>query len=60
MTAVHVYDPGPDGFCYVCQEPTGYCKGVQPPQPPKRSEGEGLAAVLTVVPNGQRPAGRQV
>jgi hypothetical protein len=58
---VHVYDPGPDGFCYVCQEPGGYCTGVQ--QPTVSHIGETVAPpALAIVPNGHGPApiGRQV
>ena len=57
----HVYDPGPDGFCAVCQEADGYCKGTRAAR-----RGTGPAdtapapiAVPAAVPNGSHP-GRQV
>jgi hypothetical protein len=55
----HVYDPGSDGFCGVCQEPDGYCKGTRTsPRDPRPAE---AAPALTVVPNGRTaPGGRQV
>jgi hypothetical protein len=53
----HIYQPGLDQFCKVCQEPEEYCRGSRPAQPKPVS-----APAVAVVSNGHRPApaGRQV
>jgi hypothetical protein len=50
----HIYQPGLDEFCKVCQEPPDYCRGSRPARP--------KAAAPAPASNGHRPApaGRQV
>jgi hypothetical protein len=56
----HVYSPGADGFCGVCQQADGYCPGTRTAPRPPRPEQPAAPPALTVVPNGHKPAGRQV
>jgi AAA domain len=57
----HVYSPGADGFCGVCQQADSYCPGTRTaPRPPRPERPATAPPALTVVANGHKPAGRQV
>lgn len=58
----HTYTPGADGFCGVCQEPDGYCKGTRAAPSPHQARPASAAPTLAVIPNGSKaaPVGRQV
>jgi len=50
----HVYDPGPDGFCRVCQEPEGYCAGARA-VPRSDTRVRAVTASVTAISAGQKP-----
>jgi AAA domain-containing protein len=52
----HVYAPGEDGFCGVCQESATYCAGSRPI--PRGDNGDSAGTpIAAVVAAGQRPYG---
>ena len=52
----HVYAPGPDGFCLICQEAATYCAGSLPVSPGDSGDSAGTPVVI-VAAAGQRPSG---
>ena len=52
----HVYAPGPDGFCQICQEAATYCAGSLPVSLGDSGDSAGTPVAI-VAAAGQRPSG---